>query len=83
MEKLQKILRIVLILACISVLTTIQLQLINSDGLNLNLSGKIDSNNSLNGNLKLDTSLSGYINSDISGTIDTDLSGGINTYEQN
>jgi hypothetical protein len=55
--------------------------LIDSNGLNVNLSGRLDSNNYLSGDLELDNSIDGSIY--VSGDVNSDLSGGIDTYEQN
>lgn len=81
MEKLLKLLKASLLIIAITVLTTIQFQLIDSNGLNVNLSGRLDSNNYLSGDLELDNSIDGSIY--VSGDVNSDLSGGIDTYEQN
>ena len=83
MEKLLKFLKAALLLIGISVLTTIQFKLTDAKGLKVKLSGKLDSNNYLSGDLELDTNVDGsiYISGDV--TSSSTLSGGINTYEQN
>ena len=58
MEKLKNILKILLLIISISVLTTIQFQLINSNGVNVNLSGTIYIEGEINSN----TRISGHLN---------------------
>ena len=68
MEKLKNILKILLLIISISVLTTIQFQLINSNGVNVNLSGTIDSKNTqqnsiyIEGEINSNTRISGHLN---------------------
>tara|TARA_B100001059_G_scaffold143711_1_gene143650 strand:- start:228 stop:473 length:246 start_codon:yes stop_codon:yes gene_type:complete len=81
MEKLLNFLKAALLIIGITVLTTIQFQLIDSNGLNVNLSGYLESNNYLSGDLELDNSIDGSIY--LSGDVNSSLDGGINTYEQN
>ena len=67
MEKLKNILKILLLIISISVLTTIQLQLINSNGVNVNLSGTIDTKNTqqnkiyIGGEINSNTTISGHL----------------------
>ena len=63
MEKLKNILKILLLIISISVLTTIQVQLINSNVINVNLSGTIDSKNTLQNKIYVEsnTKISGHL----------------------
>ena len=78
MEKLEKILKLLLLFVSIILLSTIEYQFLG-DGINVNLSGSVQ----VFGDMKVD----GYISNDVDfkgfPSFDVELSGGINTYEQN
>ena len=63
MEKLKNTLKILLLIISISVLTTIQIHLINSNGINVNLSGTIDSKNTQQNTIYVEsnTKISGHL----------------------
>ena len=63
MEKLKNTLKILLLIISISVLTTIQVHLINSNGINVNLSGTIDSKNTQQNTIYVEsnTKISGHL----------------------
>ena len=78
MEKLEKILKLLLLFVSIVILCTVEYQFIG-DGININLSGRVK----VFGDMEVD----GYISNDVDfkgvPSIGVELSGGINTYEQN
>jgi hypothetical protein len=83
MEKFQNILKTILLVVSVGVLCTIQFQLIDDKGININVYGNIDTKSRVYGALEIE----GDINSDVSldsfSELGVELSGGINTYEQN
>lgn len=83
MEKFQNILKTILLVLSVSVLCTIQFQLIGDEGININVYGDIDTKSSVYGSLEIEGDIDSDVNLDTYSTLKVELSGGLDTYEQN